>query len=110
MVLTYRLICDNISKEDKDKLEREGGNHLAIELNWPNLNNLIQEYNDKKTPEAQFVALLDKLETLMTAKYYTDNIRSKENFLEEFTEYAKKHADKYSNKELLKIKEIIYNF
>ena len=101
---------DNISKNEKDKLEREGGRRLANELNWPNLPNLIQEYNDKKTPESRFVNLIDKLETLMTAKYYTDNIRSKENFLEEFTEYAKKHADKYNDKELSTIKEIMNYF
>ena len=101
---------DNISKEDKNKLEREGAIRIAKELNWPELIGLAEEYNDKKTPEARFVSLIDKLETLMSAKYYTKNKRSAANFLDEFTEYAKTNASKYDDKELLKIKEIINTF
>lgn len=100
---------DNVSKEDKDKLEREGGLRISKELNWPNLIDLVNEYNDKKTPEARFIGLLDKLETLMTAKYYTDNKRSSLNFLDEFSEYAKKYASNYKDEEFSEIIDIINN-
>lgn len=98
---------DNISKEDKDKLEREGASRLAKELNWPQLVDLIDEYNDKKTPEARFVNLLDKLETIMTAKYYDDNNRSESTLIEEFSNYAKKYAKTFSECE---VKDIINSF
>ena len=98
---------DNVSKEDKDKLEREGALRVSKELNLANLVDLVAEYNDDKTPEARFVRLLDKLETLMTAKYYTDNKRSSLNFLDEFSEYAKKYASDYNDEDLSEIKDII---
>lgn len=98
---------DNISKEYKDKMEREGALRLSKELNWPKLTDLVAEYNDNKTREARFVGIIDKLETLMTAKYYTINKRSSLDFLEEFSKYAKKNVSKYNDEELSEIKEII---
>lgn len=98
---------DNISKEDKDKLEREGASRLSKELDWPNLINLVAEYNDKKTPEACFVCLLDKLETVMSAKYYDDNNRAPNALLNEFSTYAKKYAKQF---EACEIKDIIDSF
>lgn len=101
---------DNISKETKDNLERKGALRLADELNWPNLIDLVDEYNSQKTLEARFIKLIDKLETLMSAKYYTDNNRSKNSFLKEFTEYAQKYASANNDDELESIKEIIESF
>ena len=101
---------DSISKENKDKLEREGATRLSKELNWPSLIDLVAEYNNGDTPESRFVRCIDKLETLMTAEYYTTNKRSSVSFLDEFTEYAKKNISAYNDKELSDIKDIINNF
>lgn len=101
---------DNIPEEIKDNQERKGALRLADELSWPNLINLVDEYNSQKTLEARFIKLIDKLETLMSAKYYTDNNRSKDNFLEEFTEYAQKYASANNDDELIPIKKIIESF
>ena len=98
---------DNISKNDKEKKEKEGALRLSKELNWPNLIDLVTEYNDKKTPEARFVCLFDKLETLMTAKYYDDNKRAPNALLNEFSAHAKKYAKQF---EACEIKDIIDNF
>ena len=98
---------DNISKEYKDKLEREGALRLAKELDWSQLSDLIDEYNDKITPEAKFVNLLDKLETVMTAKYYDDNNRSENTLIEEFSDYAKNYAKSFDECE---VKDIINSF
>lgn len=98
---------DNISKKDKDKLEREGASCLAKELDWPQLTNLTSEYNDKTTPEARFVNLLDKLETVMTAKYYDDNNRAENTLIEEFSNYAKNYV---KHSEECEVKDIINNF
>lgn len=98
---------DNISKENKDRLEREGALRLANELNWKRLIELVDEYNGGKTSEARFVYLLDKLETVMTAKYYDDNNRAPENLLSEFSKYAKDCAKQFDDS---CIKDIINSF
>lgn len=98
---------DNISKEDKDNLERKGALRLSKELNWPNLIDLVNEYNDKKTPEARFVCLLDKLETVMTAQYYDDNKRAPNNVTDEFLAYAQQYVKQF---EACEIKDLIDNF
>lgn len=98
---------DNISKDDKEKLEREGALRLSKELDWPDLIDLVAEYNNKKTPEARFVFLLDKLETVMTAKYYDDNKRASNILTDEFSAYAKKCAKQFEDCE---IKELIDSF
>ena len=98
---------DNISKNDKDKLEREGALRLSKELEWPHLTDLVAEYNDKQTPEARFVNLLDKLETVMTASYYDSNNRAPQSLIDEFSSYAKKFAEQFED---CKIKDIINSF
>ena len=91
---------DNISPQNKEKLEREGALRLSQELNWPELTDMVAEYNDKKTPEAVFVCLIDKLETLMTAKYYDNNNRSSDKLTNEFSAYAKRYIQQFDDCEI----------
>ena len=98
---------DNISKEEKHKLEREGALRLSKELDWPHLIDLVTEYNDKQTPEARFVNLLDKLETVMTASYYDKTNRSSNTLIDEFSTYAKNYASQFEDSV---VKEIIESF
>ena len=101
---------DNISQKDKHKLEREGALRLANEQQWPEIKDLIDEYNQCKTPEAKFVNMIDKLETVITAKYYDNNNRSPQNLIDEFSEYAKKYAQQYGEEHLSAIKDMINSF
>lgn len=98
---------DNITAQEKNRLETDAANRLADELNWPELIELVNEYNEKKTKEAVFVGLADKLETAMTAKYYDNNARAPRVLIDEFGAYAQKHADKYKGSELDILKEMI---
>lgn len=100
---------DDITPEQKDKLEKEAAARLASETGWQNLCNLVEEYNDKMTLEAKFVGLIDKLETTMTARYYEDNERASRVLIDEFAAYANRYAEKYDDEELSQIKNIIKN-
>ena len=98
---------DNITAQEKNRLETDAANRLAEELNWPELIELVNEYNEKKTKEAVFVGLADKLETAMTARYYDNNARAPRSLIDEFGAYAQKHADKHKGSELDILKEMI---
>lgn len=100
---------DDITPEKKDKLEKEAAVKLANEIGWQDLCNLVEEYNNKMTLEAKFVSLIDKLETVMTARYYEDNKRVNRVLIDEFAAYANRHAEKYNDEELSQIKDIIKN-
>ena len=101
---------DNITKEEKIAREREGVLRLSEELNWSELVDLVDEYNNQKTPEARFVGLIDKLETVLSAKYYDNNKRAPDILINEFAEYAKRCAEEYPDEYLSKIKEMINSF
>ena len=98
---------DDISKENKAKLEREGALRLSKELICPKIVDLFDEYNAGRTAESKFVNLLDKLETVMTAKYYDDNQRSPKILMVEFSEYAKNYVKQF---DACEVRDIIEGF
>ena len=101
---------DKISKADKCRLEKDASIRIANELCWDKLIDLVAEYNKGETRESRFVKLLDKLETLMSAKYYDDNKRAPETLLSEFGESAKVYAKKYNDPDLAEVRDIINSF
>ena len=100
---------DTITKEEKYTKELKAITQIADELNYPQLIELFKEYEEKTTPEAIFVKLADKLETVLTSQYYDQNNRSEQKLGNEFKEYAKKHINVFSEDYLSKIREIINN-
>ncbi len=100
---------DDIIPEQKDKLEKDAAIKLSNEMKWESLYALVEEYNNKQSLEAKFVSLVDKLETVMTACYYDNNNRANRVLIDEFADYANRHAQKYDEQELFQIQEIIRN-
>ena len=76
---------DGISKTEKKRREKKAAEsflpHHILEA-W-------QEYEDNKTPEAQFVHMLDKLDMALQAQVY-----AKEAHTEEFIDSARPHIPK----------------
>lgn len=98
---------DNISKEDKYRLEFEGICKLASELEKPELVELFKEFEARETPEASFVYCLDKLDNIITASWYDKNHRSPQKLLPEFSNYAHRCISAIDNDQLSEIKEIL---
>jgi len=98
---------DDISKEDKYRLEHEGICKLASELNKPQLIELFEEFEARETPEAIFVYGLDKLDNIVTASWYDNNHRSPQKLLPEFSNYAHRCITALDKEELSDIKEIL---
>lgn len=62
---------DGVSAEDKHHLEINAFKKLCADIdNGDELLELFQEFEDNKTPEAQFVKSLDKLEMMFQAHEY----------------------------------------
>ncbi len=100
---------DNMSPETKQQNEMLAINKISQELKYKELTELFVEFEEQKTAEAKWVKALDKLETVMTAKYYDDNHRSKETLINEFSAYAKAQIDKIDCSETDIIKNILNN-
>ncbi len=98
---------DSISPEIKQKNEILAINKISQELEFPELTKLFAEFEKQKTVEAKWVKALDKLETVMTAKYYDDNHRTQETLINEFSAYAEAQIDKIDCKETEIIKNIL---
>lgn len=63
---------DNISKEEKEKREKEAVDMLCSKLKKGNyIVSLIDEFNRRETPEAQFAYLCDKLDCDLRARFYS---------------------------------------
>ncbi len=98
---------DNINKEEKHYKELSAIKQIATELKTPHLIDLFNEYEESKTKEAKFIKLADKLETVLTAYYYEKNNRTKEKIISEFSAYAQKHSQNFSDDFLKELKEMI---
>lgn len=62
---------DGVSQEEKHQLEVDAFKKLCADIdNGHELLGLFQEFEDNKTPEAQFVTRLDKLEMMFQAHEY----------------------------------------
>ena len=63
--------ADGVSAEGKHQLEADAFKKLCSDIdNGNELLRLFQEFEDNKTPEAQFVERLDKLEMMLQAHEY----------------------------------------
>ena len=88
-IVTDCTPTDPISKEDKAVLEV-----LAMKVIYqssPRLNeilSLVQEYEEQKTPESQWVHDVDKLDPLFVALQYEAKYPQKMGLFKEFADYA----------------------
>ena len=76
-------IVDNVDKSDKYKKELEGVKRISQEYEMPEILDLWLEFEENKTPEAEFVKRLDKFDCVLQSKVYSD-LYDKPELFEEF--------------------------
>ena len=81
---------DNISPEEKGRLEQNAVWQIAGDLNKPEMLELFTEYEKCATPESRFVKDLDRLDAVLLAAYYDRHHRTPYPLLPEFLSYAEK--------------------
>ena len=64
---------DKITMEEKYLGELKCIQRLSKQYNMPEILTLWQEFEEGKTPEAQFVKEMDKLDAIMQSKIYADS-------------------------------------
>lgn len=91
-------IVDNVPKEEKYKKEYEGVKRIAQQYEMPEILELWLEFEECKTPEAQFVKKLDKFDCVLQSKIYSE----KYNKPELFEEFKSSSKDYYADMKKLK--------
>ena len=76
-------IVDNVPKDVKYQNEYAGVKRIAEEYEMPEILELWLEFEENKTPEAQFVKKLDKFDCVLQSKIYSEKYNKPELF-EEF--------------------------
>ena len=74
---------DNISRKEKYDKEYIGVKRIAEQYEMPEILALWEEFEENKTPEAQFVKRLDKFDCVLQSKVYSE-IYNKPELFEEF--------------------------
>lgn len=74
---------DKISAQEKYNGERACIERLAVQYKMPRILQLWQEFEDKTSPEGQFVKKIDKLDAVLQSKVYAEENNRPEVF-EEF--------------------------
>lgn len=74
---------DDINSDEKFRLEYAGIQRLSDEYDMDWMEELWLEFEEKKTPEARFAKMIDKLECVMQSKIYSKTSNRPELF-EEF--------------------------
>ncbi len=95
---------DNISDEEKHKLEKSAMKSLFKNVDGNNIVELWDEYEKRESPEAKFIYELDKIETLLQAFEYERKYKDKKIDLSEFWIYIEK---KIKDQKLLEILNIL---
>ena len=81
---------DNISPEEKGRLELNAAKKIAKALHKPEISELFVEYEKSVTPESRLVKDLDRLDAVLLAAYYDRHRRAPYLLLPEFLSYAEK--------------------
>lgn len=84
---------DNISSEDKARMEIKAVKELAERLEYPELIEIFEEFEAQKSREARFMKDIDRLEAVLQAKYYDKNSLTQESLFSEFYDYASRHTN-----------------
>lgn len=79
---------EDINSDEKFRLEYAGIQRLADDYNMDWMEELWLEFEEKKTPEARFAKMIDKLECIMQSKIYAIKSNNRDLF-DEFYENGK---------------------
>ena len=82
--------ADHVSLEDKYQKEYQVVKKISERSNMPEMLSLWLEFEENKTPEAQFVKKVDKLDAVMQSKIYSEQQNNDALFDEFYT--TSKHA------------------
>ena len=90
---------DNVSKQDKYNMERVAVSRIANVFDMPEIYDLWCEFEENKTNEAKFCKMIDKLDTVLQSKQYSNEQNAQEpftefynnayNIIENYVEYCK---------------------
>lgn len=80
------FVPGEISEAEKAKFEQSAMAKVVKETGLPRLTELFEEYEQRRTPEAKFVWILDRLDNAFTARFYEDT--QKIALVKEFSESA----------------------
>lgn len=89
---------DKITKEEKYLGGLKCIQRLSKQYNMPEILTLWQEFEEGKTPEAQFVKEMDKLDAIMQSKIYADS-ENRQDVFEVFKNYSLDIFNKYIDNE-----------
>ena len=84
---------DNISKEEKHKMEKVAVERISKVFEMPEMFELWQEFEENITPEAKFCKMIDKLDAVKQSKIYSNHQNSNEPFNEFYFNALDKIAD-----------------
>lgn len=98
-----------ITSQEKARLEKKGMRQISQEIKNHDFYELFKEFEAQQTPEAKFVRAIDKLETVLTAKYYDNNGRSSSPnpLMPEFAATAAKALEKIDSPDITILREIL---
>lgn len=88
---------DNIDTKTKYQNEHKCIMRLAKDYNMPEIEKLWVEFEENKTPEAQFVKKLDKYDSVLQAQEYEKNHFTDNQIYEEFRNCYKQISDEFSS-------------
>lgn len=88
---------DHVDKKTKYENELRAIERISSEYDMPEIKELWLEFEENKTPEAQFVKKLDKFDAVMQAKIYSEKGLAKPEVYKEFYQNSKKIADEISS-------------
>jgi len=83
---------DKIERKEKYQKELVGVTRISEEYEMPEILELWLEFEENKTPEAQFVKKLDKFDCVLQSKVYSE-IYHKPELFEEFKSNGKAYYD-----------------
>lgn len=85
------VVPGELDPQKKINLETKAMQKVAQDLECPQLNELFMEYEERTTPEARFVWVLDRLDNVFTAKNYEDAVHT--GLVEEFAASAQERIN-----------------
>ncbi len=85
---------DGVGDKDKHYQELLGVERIAKKYGMPKYLSLWQEFENRETDEAKFVYAMDKLDSILMAKYYSEKYNKPELY-EEFFARNSVHCENY---------------
>ena len=75
---------DGVTKEEKFQQEKLAVEQIAKECDMPEILSLWLEFEEGESAEAKFVNMLDKFDSVMQSKIYSDEAKDGEKIFKEF--------------------------